>query len=51
MDNLIKSCKYCGAIILGIMVGYALSNYMKDPINLKDNKKNSDKNSNCSCSA
>lgn len=48
-SDFIKSCKYCGAISVGIIIGYIITRMIDDPINfkLKDDKKN--KEESCSC--
>jgi len=48
--DFIKSCKYCGAISVGIIIGYIITRMIDDPINFKltNDKKNKEEGS-CSC--
>jgi hypothetical protein len=50
-SDLLKSCKYCGAITIGIIIGYMITRMIDNPINLKltNDKKNKDIQASCSC--
>lgn len=46
MDNdFFKSCKYCLALSLGIILGMIIMNKIKDPVITSDKSKNEE----CSC--
>lgn len=44
-NDLLKSCKYCLALSLGIILGMIIMNKIKDPVITPDESKNEE----CSC--